>query len=55
MESNPLLREFSVVLNLHQDLADVLGDDSLSSDEKLVKVKEINNRIGEVCAEVLPG
>lgn len=50
-----LLRAMSGVLNRYQDICDVLEDKSLSDGEKIKRITEINNQIGLICAETLPG
>ena len=55
MSFNPMLSDFSAVLNLHQDIEDVFHDSTLTANEKLAKIQEINNELGKLCAATLPG
>lgn len=50
-----LLRSMSEVLNHYQDICDVIADTELTANDKIEKIKEINERIGAICSESLPG
>lgn len=51
---NKILTKVSIILNYYQDIADVL-DDEESKEMKLKKIRRLNEKIGKVVANILPG
>jgi hypothetical protein len=54
-EPNVLLQVMCKVLRIHQDIEDQLRKDATSDGDKLAGVRTLNDELGRLCAEVLPG
>jgi len=50
-----LLRQINLIQSIYQDICDVLDDAALPADDRLRKIRFLTARIGQVCADVLPG
>jgi hypothetical protein len=50
-----LLSVVSIILNKHQDICYNLDNNNFTNNYKLGQITEINDSIGKICAETLPG